>query len=96
MLTAYYLQAWNNGRGARDAAQNCKKMFVETAVLQYIIRVVVLLPPKGAIRMSELSTSMINEIKAVLETARQNVARQVNNELIVTYWKIGRIIVEHG
>ena len=45
--------------------------------------------------MDKLSYSLINEIKAVLKTARQNVARQVNNELLTAYWNIGRIIVEH-
>ena len=39
---------------------------------------------------------MINEIKEVLQSARQNVAQQVNTELLTTYWNIGRIIVEHG
>ena len=38
---------------------------------------------------------MINEIKAVLETARNNVARQVNSELLTAYWNIGRIIVNN-
>ena len=45
--------------------------------------------------MNEISKSMINEIKAVLETARNNVARQVNNELLTAYWNIGRIIVNN-
>jgi hypothetical protein len=45
--------------------------------------------------MDELSTSLIDEIKIVLESARLNVARQVNNELLGAYWSIGRIIVEH-
>ena len=38
---------------------------------------------------------MINEIKEVLQSARQNVAQQVNTELLTTCWNIGRIIVEH-
>lgn len=38
---------------------------------------------------------MINEIKEVLQSARLNVARQVNTELLTAYWNIGRIIVEH-
>ena len=38
---------------------------------------------------------MIKEIKELLLTARQNVAVQVNSELLTTYWQIGRIIVEH-
>ena len=45
--------------------------------------------------MNELAHSLISEIKTVLETARQNVARQVNNELLTAYWNIGRIIVAH-
>ena len=40
-------------------------------------------------------SDMINEIKEVLQSARQNVARQVNAELLTAYWNIGRIIVEH-
>lgn len=39
--------------------------------------------------------SVIQEIKSVLDTARTNVAQQVNNELLNTYWNIGRIICEH-
>ena len=38
---------------------------------------------------------IVAEIKTVLESARSNVARQVNNELLNTYWNIGRIISEH-
>ena len=41
------------------------------------------------------NNSMIKEIKELLLTARQNVAVQVNSELLTTYWQIGRIIVEH-
>jgi len=45
--------------------------------------------------MNGLANSMIVEIKEVLKTARQNIAKQVNAELLTTYWNIGRIIVEH-
>lgn len=38
---------------------------------------------------------MISEIKEVLQTARFNVAQQVNSELLTAYWNIGKIIVEH-
>lgn len=38
---------------------------------------------------------VIQEIKDLLDTARSNVARQVNNELLNTYWNIGRIICEY-
>ena len=40
-------------------------------------------------------TPIIQEIKSVLDTARSHVAQQVNNELLNTYWNIGRIICEH-
>lgn len=39
--------------------------------------------------------SVILEIKAILNTARANVARQVNSELLGAYWNIGRIICEY-
>ena len=38
---------------------------------------------------------VIQEVKAVLDNARNNVAHQVNSELLNTYWNIGRIIVEY-
>lgn len=38
---------------------------------------------------------MILEIRELLESARKNVAQQVNAQLLTTYWNIGRIIVEY-
>ena len=38
---------------------------------------------------------VISEVKELLSNARKNVAKQVNSELVITYWNIGRIIVEH-
>lgn len=38
---------------------------------------------------------IVLEIKNILNTARINVARQVNNELLIAYWNIGRIICEY-
>ena len=38
---------------------------------------------------------IVNEIKEVLEKARSNVAITVNRELLVSYWKIGEIIVRY-
>lgn len=38
---------------------------------------------------------VVNEIRSILDTARSNVARQVNSELLKTYWHIGRIICEY-
>lgn len=43
----------------------------------------------------ELFYSCVHEVKDILETARNNVARQVNNELLVSYWRIGEIIVKY-
>lgn len=38
---------------------------------------------------------VVQEIRQVLDNARSNVARQVNSELLNTYWNIGRIICEY-
>lgn len=38
--------------------------------------------------------NMIEEIKGILSSARKNVAKQVNTELLTSYWNIGRVIVE--
>ena len=43
---------------------------------------------------SEMS-SILQEIKIVLDTARNNVAREVNTELLSAYWNVGRIICEY-
>ncbi|MBR6811968.1 MAG: hypothetical protein IKM51_01185, partial [Oscillospiraceae bacterium] len=43
---------------------------------------------------SEMSP-VLQKIKSVLDTARSNVARQVNNELLNAYWNVGRIICEY-
>ena len=40
-------------------------------------------------------TSIVHDIKTVLDAARANVVRQVNSELLDAYWNIGRIIVEY-
>ncbi len=40
-------------------------------------------------------TEVVREIKTVLEGARANIAREVNNELLNSYWNIGRIICEY-
>ena len=38
---------------------------------------------------------VVHEIGDLLATAQSNVARQMNNELLSTYWNIGRIISEY-
>ncbi len=40
-------------------------------------------------------SSVISEIRSVIDSARNNVVRQVNNELLSAYWNIGRIICEY-
>jgi len=45
--------------------------------------------------MGELTNPLVNEIKEILRTARNNVSQFVNSELLTAYWNIGRIIVEH-
>ena len=37
---------------------------------------------------------LVNEIASIITNARNNVAKQVNNELLNAYWNIGRVIVE--
>ncbi len=44
---------------------------------------------------SSIIVPVVKEIRLILDTARNNVARQVNNELLNTYWNIGRIICEY-
>lgn len=44
---------------------------------------------------SAYTQSVITEIRNLLMQSRQNVAVQVNQELLATYWKIGEIIVKY-
>ena len=46
------------------------------------------------IPQNEMS-AVILEIKTVLDASRRNIARQVNSELLGTYYNIGRIICEY-
>ena len=41
-----------------------------------------------------IDNKMIEQIKSLLENARQKVATEVNSTLIATYWQFGKIIVE--
>jgi len=38
---------------------------------------------------------LVAEIKSIMGEARKTVARSVNKTVLVTYWHIGRVIVEH-
>ena len=35
------------------------------------------------------------QIMELIDKARSSVARKINEELLLTYWEIGRVIVEH-
>ena len=38
---------------------------------------------------------LIGQIREIMNTARYNVVREVNNEQLLAYWNIGRVIIEH-
>lgn len=40
-------------------------------------------------------SSVVKEIKSLMEKARSSIASQVNTELLETYWNIGRVICEY-
>jgi predicted transcriptional regulator len=44
---------------------------------------------------NEIINPLVGEIRDILDIARRNVAKEVNNELIRSYWKIGEIIVRY-
>ena len=50
---------------------------------------------KADLRPDGEISAVIQEIKSVLDSARENVAREVNSELLSSYWNIGRIICEY-
>lgn len=50
---------------------------------------------RAGLNDSSAIVPVIQEIRLILDTARSNVARQVNSELLSTYWSIGRILCEY-
>ena len=44
---------------------------------------------------SMVPQDMIVQIRNIMNNARLNVVRQVNNEQLMAYWNIGRVIVEY-
>lgn len=42
-----------------------------------------------------IQQEMISQIRDIMINARRNVAVRVNNEQLLAYWNIGRVIVEH-
>lgn len=45
--------------------------------------------------LSNEMSLVVQEVRSILDNAREKVAKQVNNELLLTYWNIGRIICEY-
>jgi predicted nuclease of restriction endonuclease-like (RecB) superfamily len=46
-------------------------------------------------RILSESTPLFERVREILESARRNVARSVNSEMVKAYWLIGQAIVEH-
>ena len=53
---------------------------------------------KSAAPVAQVLVPAVSEIRSLLEASRKNVAQQVNQELLSTYWKIGEVVVrcEYG
>ena len=52
---------------------------------------------KSIVKPNKISRSVISltkEISTLVQGARDNVARNINNELLLTYWNIGKLIIE--
>lgn len=45
--------------------------------------------------MNKYNNYLVDNIKSIIATSRAKVAKIVNNQLIVTYWNIGKVIVEN-
>ena len=50
---------------------------------------------KSVISATQVLAPAVSEIRSLLEASRKNVAQQVNQELLSTYWKIGEVIVRY-
>ena len=48
---------------------------------------------KSVTLVAQVLAPAVSEIRSLLEASRKNVAQQVNQELLSTYWKIGEIVV---
>ena len=48
---------------------------------------------KSVTLAAQVLAPAVSEIRSLLEVSRKNVAQQVNQELLSTYWKIGEIVV---
>jgi predicted nuclease of restriction endonuclease-like (RecB) superfamily len=45
--------------------------------------------------MNSISENFVCEIREILVSSREKVARHINNEILLSYWKIGEIIVKY-
>lgn len=45
--------------------------------------------------MNELDKDKIYELKTIIEQAKRNVVTNINYEMVLAYWNIGKVIVEH-
>ena len=50
---------------------------------------------KSVTLAAQVLAPAVSEIRSLLEASRKNVAQQVNQELLSTYWKIGEVIVRY-
>ena len=50
---------------------------------------------KSVTPAAQVLAPAVSEIRSLLEASRKNVAQQVNQELLSTYWKIGEVIVRY-
>jgi len=81
-----------------EAGQNKAEMMIKSKKEQQVE----LCAKKSTKRRRNLQTDathemdlLVDEIRTVMEAARTGVARVINTTMIVTYWQVGRIIIEH-
>ncbi|MDQ0360339.1 hypothetical protein J2S15_001070 [Breznakia pachnodae] len=43
----------------------------------------------------EISSSLVIEIKDILNEERSSLSKPLNNRLLITYWKIGEVIIKY-
>ncbi|MGY4878459.1 PDDEXK nuclease domain-containing protein [Vreelandella aquamarina] len=53
-----------------------------------------MVPENDRESQADLSPRLVSEIRELIETARQQVVQAVNSTMVLTYWQIGRLIVE--
>lgn len=51
--------------------------------------------PPEAVALSPTETALFEQIQSVLLQARQQARRSVNQTMVLAYWQVGKLIVEH-